>query len=64
MQLAKVETDICSGHESCPARKACPTKALFQMDPGEVVTVNGSICRGCGVCISACPEKAIRLRQV
>ncbi|MHB8859834.1 MAG: 4Fe-4S binding protein [Thermoleophilia bacterium] len=64
MQLAEVDTERCSGHEKCPARKACPTKALFQMDPGEVVTVNGSLCRGCGDCIAACPEQAIRVRQI
>ncbi|MHB9112451.1 MAG: 4Fe-4S binding protein [Thermoleophilia bacterium] len=64
MQLARVEANTCSGHKSCPARKACPTKALFQMDPGEVVTVNGSLCRGCGDCVAACPEKAIKVSQI
>ncbi|MHB9053229.1 MAG: 4Fe-4S binding protein [Thermoleophilia bacterium] len=64
MQLAEVNTERCNGHEECPARKACPTKALFQMDPGEVVTVNGSLCRGCGDCIAACPEQAIKIRQI
>ncbi|MBI5870460.1 MAG: 4Fe-4S binding protein [Actinobacteria bacterium] len=34
------------------------------MDPGEVVTVNGSLCRGCGDCVVACPEKAIKISQV
>ena len=64
MQLAEVTMELCSGHKSCPARKACPTKALFQMDPGEVVTVNGSLCRGCGDCVSVCPERAISIRQI
>ncbi len=64
MQLAEVKVDLCNGHKNCPARKACPTKALLQMDPGEVAVVNGSLCRGCGVCVSACPERAINIKQV
>jgi len=64
VQLARVESNICSGHEICTARKTCPTKALFQMDPGEAVMVNGSLCRGCGDCVVACPEKAIKIYQV
>ncbi|MCL4309723.1 MAG: 4Fe-4S binding protein [Actinomycetota bacterium] len=64
MQQAVVDSESCAAHERCPARDSCPTKALFQMDPGEIVTVNGSLCRGCGDCVSACPEKAIRIRHL
>ena len=63
MHLAEVKANICSGHDNCPARKAYPTKALFQMDPGEVVIVNSSLCRGCGDCVIACPERAIKMNQ-
>ncbi len=63
MQLAEVSVDACSGHDKCPARKVCPTKAIFQMDPGEAAVVDGTLCRGCGDCVLACPERAIRIRQ-
>ncbi|MFA5802341.1 MAG: 4Fe-4S dicluster domain-containing protein [Thermoleophilia bacterium] len=64
MQIAVITSDDCSGHDKCPARKECPTKALVQLDPGEVVTVLGSLCHGCGDCVAACPEQAIRIKQM
>ena len=64
MQQAIVITERCTAHDKCPAREVCPTKALFQMDPGEVAVVNGALCRGCGTCVAACPEKAIKVRHL
>jgi len=63
MQLAEVRAERCTGHKKCPAGKACPTKALLQLDPGETATVDVSLCRGCGDCVSACPDQAINIRQ-
>ena len=64
MMQAYISADNCQAHERCPARKKCPTKALVQLDPGEVAAINTSLCRGCGDCVAACPERAIGLRQV
>ncbi|MHB0867140.1 MAG: 4Fe-4S binding protein [Thermoleophilia bacterium] len=63
MQKAIVNTGVCTGHDACPARKSCPTKAIVQIDPGEMAVINSSSCRGCGDCISACPMGAIDIRQ-
>ena len=64
MQQAVVNVDKCSAHDKCPAREACPTRALLQMDPGEIAVVNGALCRGCGNCVAACPDKAIKVRSL
>ncbi|MBE0429769.1 MAG: 4Fe-4S binding protein [Thermoleophilia bacterium] len=63
MRTAVVSTYQCTGHDRCPARKNCPTRALTQMDPGETAVVNQSLCRGCGDCVKACPERAIILQD-
>lgn len=64
MQQAVVDPRLCTAHDKCAAREVCPTKALFQMDPGEVATVNHALCRGCGTCVAACPDKAIKVRHL
>ena len=44
----------------CVAVPACPTETLRQDTAYEVPTPVGP-CRGCGVCVAACPLKAIRM---
>ncbi len=64
MQQAVIDYSRCEGHDPCPAREACPTKAIIQMDRGEVAIVNGALCLGCGDCVPACPDKAIKVRHL
>jgi translation initiation factor RLI1 len=45
----------------CLAALACPNKILRQEAPYEIPDSNQAMCIGCGVCIPACPQEAIRL---
>jgi len=45
----------------CLAVLACPNKILTQEAPYEMPDPNPSMCVSCGLCVQACPLKAIRL---
>jgi 4Fe-4S ferredoxin len=36
---------------------------LFVHGGKQAVVVNGDACQGCGLCVKACPERAIRLEK-
>ncbi|MDO8672403.1 MAG: hypothetical protein Q7O66_13390 [Dehalococcoidia bacterium] len=54
----KCDPGLCEGGR-CAARKACPTKAIYQDEPGEVPFVNSGRCNRCVKCIGYCPARAI-----
>ena len=45
----------------CLAVLACPNKVLKQEAPCEMPDPNPTMCVGCGLCVQACPLKAIRM---
>ena len=45
----------------CPAVEACPRGLLRQEEPYDEPMLDSSICRGCGDCVPACPQGAIKL---
>ena len=55
---AQVETDLCSGCETCLER--CQMEAISIIN--DVSTVNLNYCIGCGLCVTTCPEEAISLK--
>ena len=55
---AIVETDECTGCETCLER--CQMKALSINDE-EVAEVDTDRCIGCGLCVTTCDSDAIRL---
>jgi len=58
-----VDTARCSGCLLC--RQVCPFKAIEAetlRDGRVVVSINESLCKGCGVCVVACRPGAIKLR--
>lgn len=57
---AVVDTDLCSGCESCIER--CFFDALAMVD--DYAAVNGEHCLGCGVCTVVCPTEALKLTVV
>ena len=59
----KCEPKMCE-RGRCVARKQCPTKAIVQLDPGEMPQIDPSLCRGCSDCLAACPARAIILDGV
>jgi len=46
---------------TCPARKACPVKAVWQPERGEMPFLDPVRCHGCAKCLPVCARKAIRL---
>jgi len=53
---------LCHQCEHCFAVAACPTGALTQTESG-VVNLNSETCAGCGLCLNACPFKAVKLDE-
>lgn len=63
MKLTVVDYAKCNKCVKCTARKACPTKALFQVDSEEPASVNTALCYGCGKCTSECPYRALSVKD-
>ena len=56
--FATVETDECTGCETCLDR--CQIKALSMNEDGLAV-VDKDRCIGCGLCVTTCPTEALKL---
>ncbi len=52
-----VEPTKCRGERCALCRQNCPFEAISADERG--VSIDGGACRGCGVCIGACPRGAI-----
>lgn len=55
---AEVDTEVCTGCETCLDR--CQMGALSMGDDG-LARVDGDRCIGCGLCVPSCPVEALRL---
>ena len=60
IDYAVCEPGICE-QGICQAIAACPRKILKQEEPYEQPDPYPNMCLGCGVCLQACPKKAVRL---
>jgi Fe-S-cluster-containing hydrogenase component 2 len=56
-----VDDTICNRCDNCDAKRACRTKVILQIDPGEPPFVDVHRCMGCMDCVSACPMGAIKI---
>ena len=63
MLIPHIDWNICQACESCQARSACTTRAIIQIDPGEVPYIELDRCTSCGKCILACICQAIDMSQ-
>ena len=45
----------------CRVVAACPRKLIKQEEPYEMPNAYPNMCRGCAVCIQACPKGAVRM---
>jgi len=57
--IAEVAEDLCMGCHRC--EKLCSYGAIH-VDENEIAVVNDLKCKGCGVCVSSCPARAIDLK--
>ncbi|MDA8217548.1 MAG: 4Fe-4S binding protein [Dehalococcoidales bacterium] len=65
MPKAVINPEACTPEKCaagrCQARKVCPTKAIYQVEPFEVPATDAGRCHGCSKCVADCPAKAISL---
>ena len=54
-----IDTKKCKRHGAC--KDVCPVKKCISGEPGGVHRIDPQLCIGCGLCLTACPEKAIRV---
>ena len=59
----KCHPESCDGG-ICAAALACTHRLLKQETAYEIPMTDPFICRGCGDCARACPEKAIEVAKV
>jgi translation initiation factor RLI1 len=64
-KMALIRYQDCSPDECekgiCQAVVACPKKLLRQEEAYEMPDPNPNMCLGCGLCVKACPRKAVIL---
>lgn len=57
--ILKIDGERCRACRRCLGARVCPSKAIRTIDPGEPPFIDLSLCRGCMLCLSACPVEAI-----
>ncbi len=64
---AYVNPQKCDRSPFCPARRACPSKAISQPKLGLLArgpaVVDQEKCTACGTCVAMCPHHAITVRK-
>ena len=55
-----IEVTACRTCDTCSARRACKTRAIQQLERGDLPMVESDRCLGCLLCIPACPHGAVR----
>ncbi|MGC8781148.1 MAG: ATP-binding protein [Anaerolineae bacterium] len=58
--ILHIDPDACHTCAACRARQACKTRAIIQIERGDLPAIDAGRCRGCMVCIPACPFGAVR----
>ena len=59
-----LDWDVCQSCSPCAARPACRTRAIVQIDPGEIPYIEYSRCTSCAQCVISCSFMAITMKNV
>ncbi len=54
-----IDPALCRTCERCQARSVCRTRAIRQLEPADLPIIEEERCRGCLVCLPACPYGAV-----
>jgi len=57
--ILRVAPNLCHTCATCRARRVCKTRAIVQFERGDLPIIEASRCRGCLICLPACPFGAI-----
>lgn len=57
---AVVDPEKCDRCLLCPVTEICPAGAIEREDDEDPYFIN-SYCQGCGKCVTACPQGAIKI---
>jgi heterodisulfide reductase subunit A-like polyferredoxin len=63
MPRAYIDPQKCTCCPKCHAARICPIKVVHRLSDDEPAYVDMATCHGCGDCVSACPAKAVVLRE-
>lgn len=61
MKKAVIDPGKCDRSPGCPAKRACPVRAIEREAEGEPYYINTNICIGCGLCKVSCRGNAVSL---
>jgi Pyruvate/2-oxoacid:ferredoxin oxidoreductase delta subunit len=57
--ILRVDMYTCQTCSTCQARLVCKTRAIVQYERGDLPAIEHERCRGCMVCVPACPFGAV-----
>ncbi|MBS3983916.1 MAG: 4Fe-4S binding protein [Dethiobacter sp.] len=57
MNTYAINLTRCDSAPGCRVKKECPANAVIQLDGNYYIDMN--TCRGCGLCVKACPRGAV-----
>jgi len=63
MLRPEIDWDYCQVCDPCQARPVCKVRAIVQIDPDDAPYIDQTRCNGCALCITACPQDAIVMRN-
>jgi len=54
-----IDPRLCQACAACDAKAVCRMRAVVQLERGDLPVIESSRCRGCMICVPACPHGAV-----